>query len=144
MVGIIKFFGWLSVVVAVVLLFISLVAIYFLPVLLPIGASALLGGALLIVFARIVELLEELNEKLGPVHVIAKALETKYRPEPAPSQAANLGSPSHILDHPPPGVSVEKYKGRRVALLSDGSVVGETLAGARKFNSLEEFKDFID
>ena len=63
MVAIIKFFGVLSIIVGVILIVISFGTILFLPTLMPLGASALLGGALLIAFARVVELLEKLNSK---------------------------------------------------------------------------------
>src|SRR5262245_60296059 len=69
MTGVVKFFGWLKVIVGVVVVitlifYFSLVIVY--PSSLAFGAMALLGGALLIVFARIAELLGEMNSKLVP------------------------------------------------------------------------------
>jgi hypothetical protein len=67
MVGIIKFFGVLSIIVGVFLILVSFGTIIFLPVLLSLGANALLSGALLIAFARVVELLESIDDKIMPV-----------------------------------------------------------------------------
>jgi hypothetical protein len=143
MVGIVKLFGWLSIIVAVIVLCLVVISIPLAAILLPVGASALLGGALLIVFARIVELLEELNSKLDPVVSVARKLESVYQPGNNDSTAAI--SDSDLLNNPPVGAQVFKYKARRVVQLADGSVIGETLTGGgRRFASIKEFQNFID
>jgi hypothetical protein len=150
MVGIIKFFGVLSIIVGVILIVISFATIFLLSTLLPLGASALLGGALLIAFARVVELLEKLNEKLIPVHSIAIALEGKYNPDQSKmtAQAADATfDPKNPIVDPltnlPPGSQIERHFSRRVAFLPDNSVIGETDTGLRKFKTFEEWRRFI-
>lgn len=82
MVEIIRGFGFLSILVSVILILVafSFNNIILLPAFLSLGATALLNGAMLIAFARMVELLEELNGKMTPVYAIAKALEEKHHP----------------------------------------------------------------
>jgi hypothetical protein len=143
MAAIVKFFGWLSVIIGIVNLLVGGTFFSRWAGLLPLGAAALLSGALLIVFARIVELLEEMNEKLSPIFTIAKALESNYRPQVA-SEVQSM-SETDILNNPPPGATVIKYKNRRVVQLSDTTIVAETLTGgAKRFSSLEEFQNFIE
>jgi hypothetical protein len=150
MVGIIKFFGVLSIIVGIILIVISFGTIIFLPTLLPLGASSLLGGALLIAFARVVELLEELNEKLIPVHSIAIALEKKYNPDQskiaAQADGATFDPKNPIVDplsNLPPGSQIERHFSRRVAFLPDDTVIGETDTGLREFKTFEEWRRFI-
>ena len=144
MVGIIKFFGWFSVIVGAMLLFVGVVSIVFWVTFIPLGASALLGGALLIVFARIVELLEALNEKLVPVFTIAKTLESKYQPDRDSESAARELTDADLLKDPPADAKIFSYKNRRVVQFANGQVIAQTLTGgARRFSSLQEFQDFI-
>jgi hypothetical protein len=150
MVGIIRFFGVLSIIAAIILILISFLTVFLLPTLLPLGASALLGGALLVAFARVVELLEELNIKLTPVHALAIALEQKYRPsqsnvaEPAGSRPFDPNNPIvDPLSNLPVGSRIEHHFRRRVAFLPDGTVIGETDDGARKFKAFEEWRRAI-
>ena len=91
MVGIIKFFGVLSVIVGAFLVFIGLVTVLLLPILLPLGANALLGGALLLAFARVVELLESINEKISPVHATTAAASQSFS---TTSKAASPSTPT--------------------------------------------------
>jgi len=137
MVGIIKFFGVLSIIVGVVLILVSFGTILFLPTLMPLGASALLGGALLFAFARVVELLEELNKKLIPIHSIAVALEKKYNPSSSDSPIADPQS------NPPVRLRTETHFGRRVDFLSDGSVIGETDGGVYSYRTFEDWRKYI-
>ena len=153
MAAIVKLFGWLSAIIGILSVSIGIVNFFGVSRwagLLPLGASALLSGALLIVFGRIVELLEEMNGKLeeingklSPIFTISKALESNYRPQLAPEVQSM--SETDILNNPPPGARVIKYKNRRVVQLSDTTIVAETLTGgAKRFSSLEEFQNFIE
>ena len=137
MVGIIKFFGVLSIIVGVILILAAFGTILFLPTLMPLGASALLGGALLFAFARVVELLEELNKKLIPVHSIAIALEKKYNPSQSDSPIVDP------LSNLPAGSRTEHHFGRRVAFLPDGSAVGETDGGVYSYKTFEDWRKYI-
>ena len=151
MVGVIKVFGVLSVIVGVILIIISFsVGIIFVSVFLPAGASALLGGALLVVFARIVEVLGEMNEKLTPIYKLALALESKYHVDESQMASEAGGAPfdpnDPIVDplsNLPPGSKIEHHFRRRVALLPDGTVLGETDGGLRRFKAFEEWRRFI-
>jgi hypothetical protein len=132
MVGIIKFFGIISFIISGILFFISVTSIYLLATLGPFAASSLLGGALLLAFARVVELLEELNAKIQPMHTIAKALEQKYSP---PNTLSDQPDPFTNL---PSGSQIERHFERRVAFLPDDSVIGETDKGPLHFSSFQE------
>jgi hypothetical protein len=151
MVGIIKVFGVLSVIVGAILLIISVsVGVIFLSILLPAGASALLGGALLVVFARIAEILAEMNDKLTPIHKLALVLEQKYHVDQSHVTAESGGvtfDPNNPIVDPlsnlPAGSKIERHFKRRVALLPDGTVLGETDGGLRRFETFEEWQRFI-
>jgi len=151
MVGVIKVFGVLSVIVGVILIIISVSAgIIFLSILLPAGASALLGGALLIVFARIVEILAEMNYKLTPIHKLALALEEKNHGDQSQVAAGSGGAtfdPNDPIVDPlsnlPPGSKIEHHFRRRVALLPDGTVLGETEGGLKRFRTFDGWRRFI-
>lgn len=151
MIGIIKFFGVLSIIVAVILILVSFATVYWLPTLLPLGGSLLLGGALLIAFARVVELLEELNEKLEPVNKIARALAQKYD-QAAFDVSDQAGStekfdPNNPIINPfanlPSGSRLERHFLKRVAFLPDGSVIGDTDDGVTRFQSFEAWRRAI-
>jgi hypothetical protein len=162
MAGVVKFFGWLNVIVGVVLLIILIIWPFFFiayPSLLALGAMALLGGALLIVFARIAELLgemnsklllflrsveflEEINNKLIPVTALAHRLDAHYRDDnPA---ATPPPSNSELLRNPPEDAERIYYKGYPAIKLGDGTVIGETATGVWRFASVKEYHDFID
>ena len=150
MVGIIQIFGVLSIIVGIILVLISFATIIFLPTLLPLGASAILGGALLMAFARVVELLEELNSKLTPIHSIALALANKYNPDQSKMAAQEDGAafdPNNSIVDPlsnlPAGSRIERHFMHRVAFLPDGTVKGETDSGLRSFKTFEEWRKFI-
>jgi hypothetical protein len=52
--------------------------------------------------------------------------------------------PNYLLRNPPAHAQVTQHGGRRVVVLTDGSVIGEMLGGhARRFTSLDEFRAFI-
>ena len=148
MVDIIKFFGVISIIVAVILGLVSIVSIILIPTLLPLAASALLGGALLIAFARVVELLEQLNEKIKPISAVALALEEKYNAKPN-EQVSNTAKfdPNNPITDPftnlPAGSQIERHFRRRVAFLPDESVIGETDKGPHKFKNFDEWRRFI-
>jgi hypothetical protein len=150
MIGIIRFFGVLSIIAAIFLILASFLTIVFLPTLLPLGASALLGGALLVAFARVVELLEDLNTKVAPISALALALEQKYRPDTS-SASAGAGDTSFDPANPivdplsnlPDGSRIERHFGRRIAFLPDGTVVGETNDGLRSFKTFEDWRRAI-
>ncbi len=65
MTDIIKVFGGIGIAIGAVLILLSF-SVFLAPLLLPIGLNSLLGGAVLIAFARAVELLESIDNKLGP------------------------------------------------------------------------------
>jgi hypothetical protein len=69
MIGIIKSFGVVGIIIGAILIFVAFITRGLLGALLQAGLSAVLGGALLIAFARAVELLESINDKLSPVNV---------------------------------------------------------------------------
>src|SRR5665647_1846378 len=149
MVGIIRGFGVLSIIVAVMLFLVSFVFVFFLPTFLMLGASALLSGAILIAFARAVELLEDLNNKLVPIHNIALVLEEKYRPVAAKSEKSDANSsfdPNNPIVDPmaslPAGSRIERKFGRRVAFLPDRSVMGETDEGLKKFENIADWQRY--
>jgi hypothetical protein len=48
------------------------------PLALPLAFGSLFGGALLVAFARVVRLLQDLNEKVAPISRIARGIEHKY------------------------------------------------------------------
>jgi hypothetical protein len=129
---IIKLLGWLSIIVSVVLLLAGVVSIVFIGTLLPLAASALLGGAMLIVFARRVELLEELNNKLVPIHSLAVALESHYQPAAA-TATIDSNDPDHVLWRPPANSRVEQCEGRRIVVWRMAEWLGNCWVGAKKF-----------
>ncbi|HZQ11856.1 MAG TPA: hypothetical protein VFB31_03500 [Pseudolabrys sp.] len=148
MVGIIRFFGVLSIIVAVPLIIVAFGTIFLLPTLLPLGASALLGGALLLAFARVVELLEELNTKLSPIQAIAMALEQKYSHDAVTrSQSDPTFDPKNPIVDPfsslPVGSRTERHFRRRMAYLPDGTIFGETDDGPRAFQTFEDWRRAI-
>jgi hypothetical protein len=147
MVAVVKLFGALGVIVAVILILASFATVYLMPVLLPVGASALLGGVLLLAFARVVELLESLDRKMSPVHVLAEQLAAKYQAQihpqgeaaaaPRDAQRASFGDASF-----PPGTIVYDAKGVQVAILPDKSVLADLPGGEARFNSAIEYREY--
>jgi hypothetical protein len=69
MTDIIKFFGVAGIIIGSILILIGLLSFGIFFILVGAGLNALLGGALLIAFARAVELLESINDKVSPVNV---------------------------------------------------------------------------
>jgi hypothetical protein len=61
-----------------------------------------------------------------------------------PPTIEDPGDPAYQLSNPPEGAEVARHHDRRVVVLADGSVIGELLGGrARRFASLNEFRDFV-
>jgi hypothetical protein len=141
MVGVIKFFGVISIVVAVILFVLSIGTIVLLPTLLPLGASALLGGALLIAFARVVELLESIDKKIDPVHRIAHELHRKYEASPTATAAESMAAAAKASSSFPKGTTLYDANGIRVAMLPDQSLV--VFQGGRqvKFETATDYRE---
>jgi len=137
MVGIVKFFGWFCIVVAVVIFAVAIATIFQIAGLLPLGAGVLLSGALLVVFARIVELLQDLNNKIEPISAIAQILAPQYKVK------NDQKSKDDVFSRLPPDTKIIEFEGRRVARMPDGSVLGDTNQGPQQFGSLEEYRRFL-
>lgn len=81
MIGIIKYFGWLAILSAIGVLawcIRSPETIVLYPLTLPLAFGSLFGGALLVALARVVRLLQDINEQVVPISRIARGIEHKY------------------------------------------------------------------
>ena len=67
--------------------------------------------------------------------------------EPQAARSMAIRDPADLayqLWNPPAGAEVTRHRDRRVVVLPDRSVIGETLGGgARRFSSFDEFRDFV-
>lgn len=79
MTRIIKFFGWVMVITGALACLTIPLTIFAYPIIASVGLSALLGGALLITFARVVELLQNLNTMVAPISRVAVQLEARTK-----------------------------------------------------------------
>lgn len=80
MTKIIKLFGWLAIISSIPIFawhvyLPGTVLIY--PFIISLGLASLLGGALLVTFARVVELLQKQNEMIAPISRLAVHMEER-------------------------------------------------------------------